>query len=149
MQLKEFNNLPDQNFTDGIRFRHGDGTLILAHAQITEVARFEKHCFGCCGTVRKNCPSRFETRVARDFDHRLTATKLRRILEPARSLRQSAALSVGREHAKRWSTQLPVFGGELVFDVTSRPTACLAEEFCCPPAKPAPPFDPRKRGLCP
>lgn len=69
-----------------IRFRLPNGDLTPAHAHVTEVARIIKSFIDCGGTFREDSMCRLQTWVANDFDHRLTAGKLLRILEKAASI---------------------------------------------------------------
>jgi hypothetical protein len=85
---------------------------------------------------------RLQTWVANDYDHRLTAGKLAKILEKARSILGDEDLEVDVEHDMGFVTQLPLdgtrtHGSELLLSLRGRNTACLAPELCCPtPSEP-------------
>jgi hypothetical protein len=75
--------------------------------------------------------------VAEDYDHRLTAGKLAKILEKARSLLGEEDLEVDVEHDIGYVTQFPldatrILGTELILSLRGKNTACLAPELCCP-----------------
>lgn len=79
---------------------------------------------------------RLQTWVANDFDHRLTAGKLLRILEKAASILGDEDLEIDVEHDMGFVTQFPLEGveqqdSELVLFLKGRNTACLAPELCC------------------
>lgn len=81
---------------------------------------------------------RLQTWVADDYDHRLTAGKLVKIIEKARSILGTEDLEVDVEHDLGFVTQFPLesvekAGSELILTLKGRNTACLAPELCCPP----------------
>lgn len=121
-----------------IRFQLPGGELIPAHAHVTEVARISKRFIDCGGTVREESLCRLQTWVADDYDHRLTAGKLAKIIEKGRSILGEEDLEVDIEHDRGFVTQLPLHsaearGAELVLLLQGKHTACLAPEICCPP----------------
>lgn len=69
-----------------IRFQLPSGELAPPHAHVTEVARISKRFIDCGGTFREQSVCRLQTWVADDYDHRLTAGKLAKILEKARGV---------------------------------------------------------------
>lgn len=120
-----------------IRFRLPSGELTPAHAHVTEVARISKRFIDCGGTFREDAQCRLQTWVADDYDHRLTAGKLVKILEKARSILGEEDLEVDVEHDLGFVTQFPLEGveaqgSELILVLKGRNTACLAPELCCP-----------------
>lgn len=126
-----------------IRFRLPSGELAPAHAHVTEVARISKRFIDCGGTFREEAMCRLQTWVAEDYDHRLRAEKLAKILEKARPILGEDDLEVDIEHDLGFVTQSPLEGvekqgSELVLSLKGRNTACLAPELCCPtpPATP-------------
>jgi hypothetical protein len=126
-----------------IRFQLPNGELTPAHAHVTEVARISKRFIDCGGTLREESLCRLQTWVADDYQHRLTAGKLAKILEKGRSILGADDLEVDIEHDLGFVTQLPLRaaeskGSELVLVLTGKNTACLAPELCCPtPPQPA------------
>ena len=86
---------------------------------------------------------RLQTWVADDYDHRLTAGKLAKILEKARPILGDEDLEVDIEHDMGFVTQFPLQGAtlrdtELRLVLAGRNTACLAPELCCPtPSEPS------------
>jgi hypothetical protein len=82
---------------------------------------------------------RLQTWVADDYEHRLTAGKLIKIIEKAQALLNHEDLEVDIEHDLGYVTQFPlagveVQGTELILILQGRNTACLAPELCCPPS---------------
>lgn len=138
-----------------LRFLLPNGDKVPAHAHVTEVARIDKRFVDCGGTARTETYCRLQTWVAHDLDHRLTAGKLLGILRKAETTLQSEELEVDIEHEVQFISQFPLAiveprGNELVFQLTVRHTACLAEDKCLPKNlqsplsfKPLPSFAPR------
>lgn len=120
-----------------IRFRLPTGELVPAHAHVTEVARISKRFIDCGGTFREDAMCRLQTWVAHDYEHRLTAEKLAKILEKARAVLGEHDLEVDIEHDIGFVTQFPLeriekHGAELLLSLSAKHTACLAPELCCP-----------------
>jgi hypothetical protein len=120
-----------------IRFQLPTGELAPPHAHVTEVARISKRFIDCGGTFREESMCRLQTWVANDYDHRLTAGKLAKILDKARSIFGDEDLDVDIEHDMGFVTQFPLRGTtlqgtELLLSLGGKNTACLAPELCCP-----------------
>lgn len=149
MKLNELKNQlglqPDAN----VRFLLPDGNSVPAHAHVTEVARIDKQFVDCGGTLRNDSLCRLQTWFANDTDHRLTAGKLLKILDKAKSFLASDDLEVDVEHEVQFISQFPIESAEvspyaITFHLGTRHTDCLAPERCLPPAKPAAEFNPAK-----
>jgi hypothetical protein len=149
MKLNELKNQlglqPDAN----VRFLLPDGNSVPAHAHVTEVARIDKQFVDCGGTLRNDSLCRLQTWFANDTDHRLTADKLLKILDKAKSFLASDDLEVDVEHEIGFISQFPLESAEvspyaIILKLGTRHTACLAMEKCLPPARPAPEFSPLK-----
>jgi len=120
-----------------IRFQLPNGELAPAHAHVTEVARIGKRFIDCGGTLREDAMCRLQTWVADDYDHRLTAGKLAKILEKARTILGEEDLEVDVEHDMGFVTQFPLRAtmlhhSEITLVLEGKHTACLAPELCCP-----------------
>jgi hypothetical protein len=142
MRVSELSEALAKTPESTIRFRLPSGELAPAHAHVTEVARISKRFIDCGGTFREDAMCRLQTWVADDYDHRLNAGKLAKILEKARSILGEEDLDVDIEHDLGFVTQFPLdgveqHGSELILTLKGRNTACLAPELCCPtPAEP-------------
>ena len=156
MTVQEFNTALAAHPQANVRFVLPDGRPVALHAHVTEVARLDKDFVDCGGKRRQEARCQLQTWVANDLEHRLTAGKLLRIMEAARAILRSDDLPVEVEHETVWTSQFPVAtvahdgNGELVFQLTVRHTACLAEDKCLPKHlqsplsfKPLPSFAPR------
>jgi arsenate reductase (thioredoxin) len=132
-----------------IRFLLPNGEFIPVHAHVTEVARIDKQFVDCGGTLRNDSLCRLQTWFADDTDHRLVAGKLLKILDKAKSFLGTDNLEVDVEHEVSYISQFPlesvrIVAGEIILQLGTRHTACLAMEKCLPPAKPASEFSPLK-----
>jgi hypothetical protein len=109
------------------------GTLLPAHAHVTEVARIEKRFIDCGGTLRTEAFCRLQLWVAKDFWHRLKSATLLAILEKATQVLGPDDLEVDVEYELGVITQSPVqamsvIDGELVLQTAQRRTDCLARK---------------------
>lgn len=125
-----------------LRFQLPGGKQVEPHAHVTEVARIDKRFVDCGGTLRNDAFCRLQTWVADDLDHRLPAAKLLAILDKAQPILMTDDLEVDIEHEAGLLSQYPlesveISGSELVFRLSMRHTACLAEDRCLP-KKPRP-----------
>lgn len=148
MNLAEFKTLLGQSPDLNLRFVLPDGTRVPAHAHVTEVARIDKRFVDCGGTLRNDACCRLQVWVADDLHHRLCAGKLLGILTKAAGLLQSETLDVDVEYEAGWISQFPVGKAavtptELIFQLGTRHTACLAEDQCKRPPQGLAAFDPQ------
>ncbi len=149
MKLSELKSSLNQQPNANVRFHLPNGDFVPVHAHVTEVARIDKRFVDCGGTLRNDSLCRLQTWFADDVDHRLTADKLLKILEKAKSFLGSDDLEVDVEHEVGFISQFPlesveVLPDEIILHLTKRHTACLAMDKCLPAAKPAPEFSPLK-----
>jgi hypothetical protein len=104
------------------------------------VARIDKRFVDCGGTFRSDSFCRLQTWMADDFDHRLRADKLLRILDKAASFLGTDEIEVDVEYELGVITHSPVVSATIspdaiLFNLEERRTACLAPEKCLPPAE--------------
>jgi hypothetical protein len=138
MTLAEFKTQLAQNPDLSVRFRFADGESVPAHAHVTEVARIDKQFVDCGGTFRTQSMCRLQTWVSDDYDHRLKAGVLLKILEKGGSFLQTEDIEVDVEHELDYITQFPIAsvgpnGEEMIVELSERHTDCLAKEKCCAP----------------
>jgi hypothetical protein len=149
MKLTELKSELERHPAANIRFALPNGETIPAHAHVTEVARIDKRFVDCGGTLRADSHCRLQTWFSDDFDHRLTAGKLSKILALASQVLGPDDLEVDVEHEVGFISQFPlesvtVSNGELVLNLTQRHTACLAPEKCKPRSPTFSGFNPLK-----
>jgi uncharacterized protein DUF6428 len=108
MMLAELKPKLAQNPDLPIRFYFPNGQPIAAHAHVTEVARIDKKFVDCGGTRRARPLCRLQTWVADDYDHRLKAGVLLKILDKAARILQTDDIEVDVEHEMHYITQFPI-----------------------------------------
>lgn len=141
MNLLKLKEILNQHPTAHLQFVLPNGETVPPHAHITEVARIDKRFIDCGGTLRNEALCRLQTWFSDDVDHRLTAGKLAKILDKAKSILGSDELEVDVEHQVGFISQFPLQSAEVLphgiaFRLSERHTACLAEDKCKPAKKP-------------
>jgi hypothetical protein len=114
-----------------------DGDRVPAHFHITEAGRIEKSFIDCGATIRTTATCSLQAWVADDTDHRLTPGKLANVLAIAAPLFKGDDLEVELEYEDYSISQYPVLearaeGAELIFQLGSKHTDCLAKDVCLP-----------------
>jgi hypothetical protein len=142
MKLTELKSYLSQHPELHIRFALPNGDSVPAHAHVTEVALIDKKFVDCGGTFRTESMCRLQTWVADDYEHRLDAATLLKILNKAASFLPSDEVETDVEHELDYITQFPISGAEpmgkeLVLRLGLRHTDCLAKEKCCPTPAPS------------
>ena len=137
MKIRELKESLRKHPEAHVRFQLPDGSLIVAHAHVTEAARVDKRFVDCGGTFREESLCRLQTWPGEDLDHRLNAKKLLKILEKAKPVLISEDLEIDVEHEIGYISQFPLerieaSDGEVVLRLSARHTACLAQDQCCP-----------------
>lgn len=112
-----------------------DGTSVPAHFHVTEVGRVQKDFIDCGGTIRSVSSCVLQVWAAGDTDHRLSTTKLAKIIGLAASLLQSTDLPVEVEYEAGVMSQYPLASVEntssgILLRLGAKYTACLAEDRC-------------------
>ena len=142
MKIADLKNSLNQHPAANVRFLLPNGDSVPVHAHVTEVARIDKQFVDCGGTLRKDSLCRLQTWFADDVDHRLTAGKLLKILDKAKSFLASDDLEVDVEHEIVFISQFPLESVEvlpdaIVLHLGIRHAVCLAMDKCMPaPVKP-------------
>lgn len=127
--LRQF---PERN----VRFILPDGDPIPAAFHITEVGHVVKNFVDCGGTVRRQETCLLQAWVSgTDPDHRLSAEKLRSILELSAKIMPREDLEVEVEYEPCAVAQYTVASvqaelDELRFQLAHKRTDCLAREAC-------------------
>lgn len=137
MKLSAFTALLRQHPDAALTFMLPDGGYIPAHFHITEAGRVDKSFIDCGSTVRRTAACSLQAWVADDLEHRLSPTKLAKVLEIAARLFMGDDLDVEIEYEDGLISQFPVVAGAnrgdaLVFELGTKHTDCLAKELCLP-----------------
>lgn len=138
MNLLEFSNILKKNSNCGITLALPDGTTAPAHFHITEVGAVSKSFVDCGGKRHSEQACVLQVWLANDYNHRIEAGKLARILNAASDLFDSQdVLPVEFEHEAPVLTRLPidsaeVSGGQITFHLSLKKADCLAKDICIP-----------------
>jgi hypothetical protein len=108
-----------------------EGQTVPAHFHVTEVGEITRRFIDCGGTLRTEQRINFQLWEANDFDHRLAAEKMLRIInESEQLLGLNDELEIEVEYQRGSITK---FGLELIgsiFHLTNLYTDCLAQDKC-------------------
>ena len=118
-----------------VQFKLPDGTYLPPHFHVTEVGLVTKHFIDCGGTERTERVINFQLWSADDYDHRLAPQKFLKILDISKKIIGEEDLPIEVEYQQ---STIGKFGLEFDgadFILTSRQTACLAEDACGIPQK--------------
>lgn len=119
-----------------LRFKLPDGSYVPAHFHVTEVGRIAKYFIDCGGVERAETVANFQLWEARDYDHRLAPQKFLKILDISKKILGEDDLPVEVEYQQ---STIGKFGLEFDgkdFVLTTKQTACLAQDACgIPPEK--------------
>lgn len=116
---------------DAVIFQLPNGSFVPEHFRVTEVGVVTKNFIDCGGTVREEKVVNFQLWEAGDFDHRLAPTKLNKIIELSeRTLNIDPELEIEVEYQSETIGKYGLSYNGLYFQLTSKLTACLAEDAC-------------------
>ena len=118
-----------------IRFKLPDGSFIPKHFHVTEVGKVSKHYIDCGGTERKEEKISFQLWTAEDYDHRLAASKLNKIVEIAEDRLQLPDAEIEVEYQSDTIGKYVLKFNNGIFILESLQTDCLAKDSCGIPVK--------------
>ncbi|WP_286745786.1 DUF6428 family protein [Roseivirga sp. UBA1976] len=128
MNLSEIKSALSQ--VNEVIFTLPNGEQVPPHFHVTEVGNIQKHFIDCGGTIRKESVINFQLFTATDYDHRLSAQKLRSIIELSEEKLGLENLEIEVEYQ---GDTIGKYGLEFqngVFQLTSTQTDCLAKDKC-------------------
>lgn len=133
MKLSEIKEVLSQ--TEEIRFQLPNGSYVPNHFHVTEVGSIQKHFIDCGGTIRLESVINFQLYTASDYDHRLSAQKLKSIIELSEEKlglgNQEIEVEYQAETIGKYGLE---FNGK-DFLLTTKQTDCLAKDNCGIPTK--------------
>jgi len=120
---------------DAVVFQLPNKTFVPEHFHVTEVGVITKNFIDCGGTVREEKVINFQLWEAADYDHRLAPTKLNKIIELSeRVLGIDPELEIEVEYQSDTIGKYNLEYNGIYFQLTSKTTACLAQDSCGIPA---------------
>jgi hypothetical protein len=115
---------------DAVNFRLPDGTYLPAHFHVTEVGLVSKHFIDCGGVERRETAANFQLWEAGDYDHRLAPQKFLHILTLSEKILGSEDLDIEVEYQQETIGKFGLAFDGKDFILTSKQTACLAQDAC-------------------
>ncbi len=115
---------------DEVRFRLPNGEEVPPHFHVTEVGNIQKHFIDCGGTVRKQSVINFQLFTATDYDHRLSAQKLRSIITLSEEKLELQNTPIEVEYQGESIMKYGLEFSDGVFELKSLQTDCLAKDKC-------------------
>ena len=113
-----------------LRWALPDGSLVPAHAHVTEVALMTRRFVDCGGTHRMERRIQLQLWVANDVDHRLEPTKLLRIIRETEAYMEWDNHEVEIEYQGKTIERYGVEIMEGVLALQPLQTNCLAQDRC-------------------
>jgi hypothetical protein len=113
-----------------LRWSLPDGSLVPAHAHVTEVALMTRRFVDCGGTHRMERRIQLQLWVANDVDHRLDPSKLMRIIRETEAWMEWDNHEVEIEYQGKTIERYGVEIMEGVLALQPLQTNCLAQDRC-------------------
>ncbi|MDB4643948.1 DUF6428 family protein [Flavobacteriaceae bacterium] len=113
-----------------VTFTLPNGKQVPPHFHVTEVGNIQKHFIDCGGTIRKESVINFQLFTATDYDHRLSAQKLRSIIQLSEEKLGLENHEIEVEYQGDTIGKYGLDFKEGVFILTSTLTDCLAKDKC-------------------
>lgn len=135
MNVNELNQVLANHPDSAIEFVLPDGQRIPPHFHVTEVGRVDRSFIDCGGTKRTNSSCMLQLWTADDTGHRLSPSKLAKIMLLAAPTLRSDMLPVEVEYGQQVASQYSVdhfesVFGTLRFALVGKRTDCLAKDKC-------------------
>lgn len=137
MRLEQIKKILENNSEKNVSFEI-DGVEVPSHFHLTEVGKVSKVFIDCGGTKRESENCVLQIWIADDKAHRLTNTKMLKILRVAESIfskEEDPNVQVEYENENGLVSQYPVSSAieeveKIIFTLGKIRTACLAPDKC-------------------
>lgn len=111
-----------------------NGGYVPEHFHVTEVGLITKHFIDCGGNIRNEKVANFQLWNANDHDHRLKPQKLLRIIDLSEKVLGNQDLEIEVEYQTDTIGKYGLQFNGKDFVLTTKQTACLAQDNCGVPA---------------
>lgn len=119
---------------EGVSFQLENGNMVPEHFHVTEVGVITKDFIDCGGTVRHEKVANFQLWDANDYEHRLKAGKLLKIIALSEKVLGMDDLEIEVEYQSETIGKYDLgYDGEN-FLLVAKKTACLASDKCGVPS---------------
>lgn len=133
MRLKEFKTLLNEMET--IHFKLENGSKVPEHVHVTEVGLLTRNYIDCGGSIREDKTINIQLWYSTDTDHRLSSEKLLKIIAQSEKLIDLDDHEIEVEYQMETISKFGLSQQDGQFILTSKQTACLAEDQCGIPAQ--------------
>jgi hypothetical protein len=120
---------------EAINFKLPNGSYLPSHFHVTEVGLVTKHFIDCGGVERKETMANFQLWEAGDYDHRLAPQKFLHILNLSKKVLGNENLDIEVEYQQNTIGKFGLDFDGKDFILTTKQTACLAQDACGIPDK--------------
>lgn len=128
MRLSQFKRMLSN--LEQVEFRLESGEKIPEHFHVTEIGKVEKHFIDCGGEERKEESINFQLWHSDDYDHRLSAQKLKDILFLSEEKLGLKDLEIEVEYQSETIGKYNLEFDGRSFVLLSKFTDCLAKDNC-------------------
>jgi hypothetical protein len=123
------------NTAQDVNFMLPDGAYVPSHFHITEVGTITKDFIDCGGTIRSEKTANLQLWNAQDYSHRLTPNKLLKIINLSEKVLGEDDLEIEVEYQTNTIGKYGLHFNGKDFVLTTKQTACLADQTCGTPQK--------------
>ena len=113
-----------------VEFMLPNGQFVPIHFHVTEVGIITKHFIDCGGKIRTEKIANFQLWEANDYDHRLSAEKLVKIIELSEQKLGLEDLEIEVEYQTETIGKYNLDFDGSTFLLVAKNTACLAQDSC-------------------
>ncbi len=128
MKLSEFRN--HLSHLSSIHFVLENGEEVPQHFHVTEVGQINKKFIDCGGTLRDEIKINFQLWQASDYDHRLSAEKLNKIILLSIEKLNLADAEIEVEYQRETIGKYAISFNNGKFILMNTLTDCLAQDKC-------------------
>lgn len=128
MNLNELKNILKE--VDQVNFELPNGKMVPAHFHVTEVGQINKRFIDCGGVLRTEKTINFQLWTAQDYDHRLSAEKLRKIITLSEDQLKIGNHEIEVEYQSDTIGKYGLGFNGWNFVLEAKQTDCLAKDNC-------------------
>ncbi|NND31478.1 MAG: hypothetical protein HKN76_02725 [Saprospiraceae bacterium] len=115
---------------DKVEFLLPNGTPVPPHFHVTEIGKINKHYIDCGGEVRNESVINFQLFTATDYDHRLSAHKLKSIVGLSEKALDLGNTDIEVEYQGDTIGKYSLDFRNGYFHLINKKTDCLAKDKC-------------------
>lgn len=139
MLLKELKDVLSRTSDRALRIQLADGESVPESFHVTEVGQVTKTFIDCGGQARVSTACVLQTWLGSDADHRLSSTKLAKILRMSERIIPTDEIALEVEYERGVISQYPVVDAvvtdkDVTLKLGVKHTDCLAKDRCGAPA---------------